>query len=120
MSEATKDLTVKEYAEAARETAVFPRDIYLPPGVVYAALGLGNEVGEFLGVLKKCLRDYDGDLGHPDVVKKLYGEAGDVAWYWVEVLDELGIDAEVVLLSNLEKLRSRKERGTLKGSGDDR
>lgn len=51
---------------------------------------------------------------------KLVKEFGDVFWYMVGCLKELGIDAEEVLTTNYNKLASRAERGTIGGSGDER
>ena len=50
----------------------------------------------------------------------LKGEIGDILWYLAQISTELGIDFEDVALHNLEKLKSRHERGKIAGSGDNR
>lgn len=47
-------------------------------------------------------------------------EIGDVGWYTAAASGEAGLALDEVALANLENLRSRKERGTIHGSGDDR
>ena len=41
-------------------------------------------------------------------------------WYVAQVATDLGESLEAVAQANLAKLRSRKERGRLRGDGDDR
>jgi len=43
-----------------------------------------------------------------------------VCWYIARVADELGMDLEELMDYNKQKLESRKERGVLGGSGDNR
>jgi len=45
---------------------------------------------------------------------------GDVLWYLAESCTALGIELDDVAAYNLAKLASRKERGQIKGSGDNR
>lgn len=47
-------------------------------------------------------------------------ELGDVMWYLAQLASELGLELDDVAAVNLQKLRSRQERGVLAGSGDDR
>ncbi len=47
-------------------------------------------------------------------------ELGDVLWYISQLSSELGYELEEVANANLEKLNSRKIRGKIQGSGDDR
>jgi NTP pyrophosphatase (non-canonical NTP hydrolase) len=47
-------------------------------------------------------------------------EMGDVLWYLAQLSTEFGFPLEDVASLNLEKLASRKERGMLHGSGDNR
>ena len=48
------------------------------------------------------------------------GEIGDVLWYASQLASELGLLLEDIAEYNLEKLFSRKNRGVLKGDGDNR
>ena len=66
--------------------------------------------------MKKLLRD--GDT--PEKRAEIGSELGDVAWYLVRLCDELGLDPVLVLRNNQKKLTGRKDRGTLRGSGDNR
>ena len=50
----------------------------------------------------------------------LMKELGDVLWYVTAMSQQLGFSLERVMDMNIEKLTSRRERGVLKGSGDDR
>ncbi|MDX8383532.1 MAG: MazG nucleotide pyrophosphohydrolase domain-containing protein, partial [Ghiorsea sp.] len=50
----------------------------------------------------------------------IVAELGDVLWYVAMVAKECGSSLEDIANSNLAKLRSRDERGTLQGSGDER
>ncbi len=107
-------MQLNEYQEFTRTTAVFAPGQAIP----YLALGLGNEAGEVQGKIKKLLR---GDYELTDAVKEqIRAECGDVFWYLVSLLDELGIDAEDCLWHNVEKIRDRQQRGVLKGNGDSR
>ena len=47
-------------------------------------------------------------------------ELGDVLWYISQLASELGYELDDIANSNLQKLKSRKVRGKIQGSGDDR
>ena len=47
-------------------------------------------------------------------------EVGDVLWYCAMMAKEVGVPLGDIMQENLDKLRSRKERGKLSGSGDNR
>ena len=96
------------YQQEAVKTA-----IYADP-IIYPALGLGNEAGEVQGKIKKMLRD--GTFNKDAIA----AEIGDVLWYIAALCRDLEVDMAEVALKNLAKLKSRQERGTLKGSGDNR
>lgn len=76
------------------------------------ATGIAGESGEVSEILKKHVRD--GDLNR-DALKK---ELGDVLHYWARIAREFGITPTEVMYDNIEKIASRKERGTFHGSGD--
>ncbi len=100
-----------EYQKIAKSTAVYPDN--LEGAFFYPSIGLAGEVGELLNKIKKIARD------NAKIDKKdLEGEIGDVLWYLAQLSTELGIDFEDVAAHNLEKLKSRKERGRIAGSGD--
>jgi NTP pyrophosphatase (non-canonical NTP hydrolase) len=45
---------------------------------------------------------------------------GDVLWYVANLSADLNISMQEVAEMNIDKLNSRKERGVLQGSGDNR
>ncbi|MEL7340628.1 MAG: MazG nucleotide pyrophosphohydrolase domain-containing protein [Bacteroidota bacterium] len=47
-------------------------------------------------------------------------EMGDVLWYLAVGADEFGLSLSEIAAANIEKLASRKARGVIQGSGDDR
>lgn len=85
-------------------------------GPMYALYGLSGEVGELHSLVAKAIRDgrkftYDSDMRK---------ELGDVLWFVSAIAADHGFTLEEVALTNIQKLTSRKERGTLHGSGDNR
>ena len=109
-------MKLSEYQSKARVTALYP-DAGSNP--YYPALGLGGEVGEVLNKVKKVMRDNGGEITD-EFRMDLKKELGDVLWYVAALASELDLDLDEVAEGNIKKLYSRKERGTLKGSGDDR
>lgn len=83
--------------------------------IVYPALGLAGEAGEIAEKVKKWLRG-DRELDR----EGLLSELGDPLWYITSLADDLGFTLQDVIDRNVEKLSSRKERGVLKGNGDNR
>lgn len=110
-------ISMGDYQNRTAETAIYPRDGIT--GVLYCALGLMNEAGEVGGKIKKILRDDNGEIAD-EKREALAGEMGDVLWYISQLCSELGLAMDEVARENLKKLASRKERGKLKGSGDNR
>jgi NTP pyrophosphatase (non-canonical NTP hydrolase) len=108
-------MNMNEYQQLAKKTSIFPAGFT----VIYPALGLVNEAGEVAGKVKKAIRDDYGEF-KPERIKDLKAELGDVLWYLAILADDLGLTLEEVAAANIDKLRSRMERGTLGGSGDKR
>ena len=103
-------ITPDLYENLASETAIFPKEKALE----YLALGLTSEAGEVAGKVKKLIRDGKGDK------KAIASEIGDVLWYCAMLAKETEVPLNDIMKDNLKKLNSRKERGTLAGSGDNR
>jgi NTP pyrophosphatase (non-canonical NTP hydrolase) len=82
----------------------------------YLGLGLAAEAGEVAGVLAKAVRDNEGVVDYPKLVKEL----GDVMWFVVLLSSYYGIDPNKMLQANIDKLESRQQRNVIGGSGDDR
>lgn len=103
-------MTFDEYQKAAAETAIYPAKY----AGMYPALGLVGESGEVAEKVKKWLRD-----GTPpeDGLKK---ELGDVLWYIAAIARDFDLSLEEIARGNLTKLRDRKARNAIWGSGDDR
>ena len=103
-------MTADFYEERASLTAIYPKEKALE----YLALGLTSEAGEVAGKVKKLIRDGKGDK------KAIASEIGDVLWYCAMLAKETKVPLNDIMKDNLKKLYSRKERGTLQGSGDNR
>ena len=83
--------------------------------IIYPALGLCGESGEIAEKVKKWLRG-DKELDREGLLKEL----GDPLWYITSLAADLGFTLQDVVDANVSKLSSRKDRGVIKGSGDDR
>lgn len=110
-------MNFKEYQREALTTNVGHEDRFKK--LMAIILGFSDEAGEVQSIFKKWIRDDDADFDKlkKDDVKK---ELGDVLWYIAVTAHELGIDLEDLAQANIDKLKSRKERGVLGGSGDNR
>tara|TARA_R110000782_G_scaffold256169_2_gene345076 strand:+ start:1495 stop:1869 length:375 start_codon:yes stop_codon:yes gene_type:complete len=105
-------ITATEYQTAACGTAIFPKETAL----AYLTLGLAGEAGEIANKVKKFIRDGDNPTKREEIGKEL----GDVCWYLAVLSDELGLNLGQIMEQNIDKLASRKKRGTLGGNGDNR
>ncbi len=104
--------TFDGYQDWTDSTAIFPKDKALE----YLALGLVSEAGEVAGKVKKLIRDgYDDDK-----LEAIEGELGDCLWYLAQMASELDVFLSDIVQEHVQKLESRKKRGVLGGSGDNR
>lgn len=87
--------------------------------LLYPALGLAEEAGEYVGKVKKLYRDDGGALSDERKAAMLL-ELGDVLWYLSESALQLGVSLSDIAALNIEKTHRRKANGTLRGSGDNR
>lgn len=106
-------MNINEYQKQASETAIYQDK------VIYPTLGLAGEAGEIANKVKKILRDNAGVMKE-DVRQNLISELGDVLWYIAALATDLKADLSEVANQNIDKLNSRKNRGTIGGSGDNR
>lgn len=83
---------------------------------MYCILGLAGEAGELCSLVAKAIRD-GAKFDHQQNIKK---ELGDVLWMLSAIAADNGFTLEDVARANIDKLTSRKERGVLGGSGDNR
>lgn len=109
---------MNEYQALAKRTAVYP-DQGRMLGMLYAVIGLADEVGEVAGKVKRALRD-DGGVLTEARREELLAELGDVLWYVAMLADEVGSPLAQVAAMNIAKLAGRAAAGTIHGEGDKR
>lgn len=106
-------MNTDNYDEKVRETWVSSGDV--EQDFIRCVLALSEESGEVAGKVKKHFRGDDFDLN-----EVLLDELGDITYYVSMLAQMLGASTSVVMSRNNIKLADRKERGTIKGSGDNR
>jgi len=82
--------------------------------IAIMGLGLAGEAGEVVEHIKKFIRDDNLDQ------EELKKELGDAIYYWCRICKQFGLEPSEVIRANVEKLTSRRERGKLRGDGDNR
>ena len=120
-------LDFNDYQKKAHETADYPKGniVDLKGGYenrinyIYPALGLAEEAGEVAGKYAKAVRDNAGVIDE-ERKQEIIKELGDVLWFVAELCTTLDVALSDVAQKNLDKLASRKERGVIHGSGDNR
>lgn len=106
-----------EYQEKALSTVLTTDDKF--KDLLHWVLGINGESGEIAEKVKKIIRDKNGKVSDDDK-KELAKEIGDVLWYLAVFAEDLGMSLDEIARQNLDKLQSRKQRGVLGGSGDNR
>ena len=109
-------MTLDEYQVATRETASYPK---ITAEYIYPVLGLSGEVGELTNKVSKIFRDDKGELTE-ERRQSIKGELGDILWFLARTADEFGYKLSEIGESNIERLRDRKKRNMISGSGDNR
>ncbi len=109
-------MELNAYQRESRKTALYPE---VGRNAIYPTLGLVGEAGEVADKVKKILRDNKGEFDK-ESKNAIKFELGDVLWYISQLSSELGYELEEIAQANLQKLKSRKSRGTIQGSGDNR
>lgn len=113
-------MEMRHYQRKAAETAIYPdAGTGSAVALAYVGLGLAGEAGEIANKIKKVLRDDGGEIT-PEKAAELRKEVGDVLWYVARMATELQESLNAVAQHNLDKLASRRERGVVGGSGDNR
>jgi len=112
-------MNFNDYQKQAISFAIYPKskEWDLP---LYPALGLAGEAGEVAEKIKKLMRDTDAKILTADQRHEIAKEIGDVLWYCANLAEDLNYDLGAIAIMNIDKLRGRRERDTLKGSGDNR
>jgi NTP pyrophosphatase (non-canonical NTP hydrolase) len=114
------EIDFSEYQILTGETAIYPSAYEgNAEALSYVTLGLTGEAGEIANKVKKIIRDNGGESTE-EIRADLAKEIGDVLWYLTRLADEIGYSLEGIAVNNAKKLQSRKERGVLGGSGDNR
>ncbi|ABB56131.1 nucleoside triphosphate pyrophosphohydrolase family protein [Synechococcus elongatus] len=106
----------QDYQRQSRQTACYPQ---AGRNFLYPTLGLCGEAGEVAEKIKKVIRDRHGQID-AETQAAIAKELGDVLWYVAQLATELGLEMDAIASANLEKLRSRQQRGVLQGDGDNR
>jgi NTP pyrophosphatase (non-canonical NTP hydrolase) len=115
-------MNLNDYQKQAIKTDLLGNGKTVPvtdPAYIAKILGLVGEAGEVAEKYKKIIRDKEGVVSEVDK-QELTKEIGDVLWYVSALAQYLGVSLEDVARANLDKLHSRKLRGTQRGSGDNR
>jgi NTP pyrophosphatase (non-canonical NTP hydrolase) len=110
-------MTLEEYQKQALTTVISSDNEFRD--LLHWVLGINGEAGEIAEKIKKIIRDKNGEVSEQDKAD-LAKEVGDVLWYLAVFAHHLGVPFETIAQQNLDKLQSRKARGVLGGSGDDR
>lgn len=106
-----------EYQNFVKDMKVYPEEMR----IIYPTLGLVGEAGEISEKVKKWIRDEDYANGmYIGRRQAILDELGDPLWYIAALADDLGYSLQDVVHANVRKLTSRKDRGVLHGSGDNR
>ena len=80
------------------------------PLLMTAAIGLGSEGGEFQEIVKKIF--FQGKPLNEENIFHMKRELGDIAWYWANACNALGLDPNDVLAENVNKLQARYPGGS--------
>ena len=110
-------MNFNEYQKKSQETIIdlgSDKD-----NLIHFSLGLVGEAGEAIERVKKVHRDKSLKFDDEDR-KHLEKELGDVLWYLAQMATVLDLSFNEIAEHNIEKLQSRKARGKLHGSGDNR
>jgi NTP pyrophosphatase (non-canonical NTP hydrolase) len=75
------------------------------PLLLTSGIGLASEGGEFNEIVKKIF--FQGKPLNEDNIYHMKRELGDIAWYWTNACNALGIDPNEVLAENVSKLEAR-------------
>lgn len=120
-------MNIEDYSEQAWSTADYPDngiginigESVFKINLMYPLSKYAGEMGEFNEKIGKLIRDKNGILSGKDQ-EELLKELGDGLWYINALAIELGSSLSEVAQMNLDKLASRKNRGVIHGSGDNR
>ncbi len=106
LSPESDTLTLESYRKCALRT-LYP-DLTYRERLDLCGLELSGEIGEVVDLIKKFLCHRNGK---PLDTLRLRDELGDVLWYYIVLLDTVGITLEKVIQANIVKLEKRHPHG---------
>lgn len=117
-------MKTSDFQGATEVFAAYPRKIIVRKSRaslnwLYPVMLLTEEAGEVEGKFAKALRD-DGGIITEERKKEIKKELGDVLWAVSQICNELSFAIEDIMEKNIEKLKDRRARGVISGSGDNR
>lgn len=80
--------------------------------LLYVSTALSGEVGELLNIVKKAFRNRAGELTEEDTAA-IKDECGDIFYYFMRFMVEMGLDPVDVMAHNKRKLNQRRQEGNL-------
>lgn len=89
-------MKLNEYQQLSKRTISPKHDLRC------MVMGLAEEAGEVLGIVKKGVYH-----GHPMLLAKLKEELGDALWYLAAAATNLGLSLEDIAAANIEKIKRR-------------
>ena len=105
-----------DYQNQTHRTNLYPPDMMLE----CLTLGICSEAGEIADKVKKFHRGDKSVQADSALRLLLKGEISDCIWYLSELANYLNLSLDDIAEHNLAKLQKRAERGTIRGSGDER
>jgi NTP pyrophosphatase (non-canonical NTP hydrolase) len=108
-------MELNKYQEEALVTKTYGKGIE----IIYPTIKMNGEAGEVAEKVGKVLRDKEG-IFTDEIKLEIAKEIGDVMWYCAALAHDLGYTLEEVAQMNIDKLKSRQDRGKISGSGDNR
>lgn len=113
-------MTFDEYQRQAMTTAhVDPNYLDTQMDKTIWVMGIAGEAGEVVEKWKKIVAYNEGKVTGEDL-QLFKKELGDVVWYIAVLAQSLGLSFDEIMQLNINKLKDRKKRGVIKGSGDTR
>jgi NTP pyrophosphatase (non-canonical NTP hydrolase) len=106
-----------EYQKQAQQSVINHHDPLMDKTIW--VLGISGEASEIAEKWKKLVAYEDADLSD-EKKAELAKEMGDVLWYLAAFAHSLDLSFQDIADANIKKVLSRKERGAIKGRGDNR
>lgn len=111
-------MTFDEYQKKAITTALDSYDDPIMQNSVWV-MGVAGEAGELVEKWKKAVAYRKGEFSEAEF-EDFKKELADVIWYIAVLAERLGLSLDELMEQNVAKLASRKQRGVIKGAGDNR